>query len=144
MISESVKKVLKENDDFDRRYGNREKDNVLNDFNIEVSTGNIVINNSLIKGNFKIDAGTGDTKLVNTIVTNDFNFNGSTGDLKFDSFDAKNIYVEASTGNISGTLLSNKIFNCASNTGSVNVPETYEGGICKIRLSTGNIKISYK
>ena len=118
--------------------------NVLNDFNIEVSTGNIVINNSLIKGNFKINAGTGDTKLVNTIVTNDFNFNGSTGDLKFDSFDAKNIYVEASTGNISGTLLSNKIFNCASSTGSVNVPETYEGGICKIRLSTGNINISYK
>ena len=33
IVSESVKKVLKENDDFDRRYGNHEKDNVLNDFN---------------------------------------------------------------------------------------------------------------
>ena len=60
------------------------------------------------------------------------------------SDDADNIYVILSTGNVKGTLLSSKIFNVTSKTGIVEVPETYTGGICKIKVSTGNIKISYK
>ena len=137
--------------------------NVLSDLKIEVSTGDILIKNTSIGRKVTVDGGTsnvnlenvscdelvinvgtGDTKLSNTRVTNDFNFTSSTGDLIFDSFDAKNIYVESSTGSVTGTIISRKIFYCTSKTGNVSVPETYEGGICKITLSTGSINISYK
>mgnify|MGYP003457536905 CR=1 FL=1 len=37
-----------------------------------------------------------------------------------------------------------KIFNVKSKTGSVNVPETYTGGICKIAVSSGSVTIRYK
>ena len=91
-----------------------------------------------------IKINTGDTELVNTLANEDFNMNGNTGDVELDRFDASNIYIDLSTGNVKGTILSNKIFNAKSQTGSVNVPETYTGGICKITVSSGNINIRYK
>ena len=129
---------------------------------IESSTGDIEIDNSSL-GNLSIDSSTGDveltgvtaskldittstgdTELVKVVVSDDFNMTGKTGDLYFEEFDAKNIYITLSTGDVKGTLLSSKIFNANSKTGNVSVPETYEGGICKIKVSTGNIRISYK
>ena len=91
-----------------------------------------------------IKISTGDTELVNTLVNEDFNMNGTTGDVELNGFDASNIYIVLSTGDVKGTILSSKIFNAKSQTGRVNVPETYVEGICKITTSTGNIKISYK
>jgi len=69
---------------------------------------------------------------------------GSTGDLVFNEFDASNIYVTLTTGDVKGTILSNKIFNVTSKTGNVRVPETYSGGICKVVVSTGNVNIAYR
>jgi len=120
-----------------------ENSNVSNRMYLKTKTGNININN--VNCN-KLDIGisTGSTKLINTIVTEDFNMTGSTGDVIFDGFDAKNIYVTISTGNVKGTILSSKIFIAKSNTGNVDVPETFEGGKCKITTSTGDIEINYK
>ena len=69
---------------------------------------------------------------------------GSTGDLYFEGFDAKNIYVELSTGDVKGTILTSKDFDANSDTGHVSVPKTREGGDCIINVSTGDIIISYK
>ena len=91
-----------------------------------------------------INVSTGDTKLVNTLVSTDLNVKGSTGDVRFDGFDASNIYVIVGTGDVKGTILSSKIFIARSKTGNVKVPETLTGGVCKITTSTGNIKVSYK
>lgn len=137
--------------------------NVTNDLNIKNSTGNIKIKNCNDVGNINIDAGTGDvelsninctkldikistgdTKLTNVLVKNNFNMDGSTGNLLLDDFDAANIYVNLSTGDVKGTILSSKFFVAKSDTGRVNVPETRDGGECKITTSTGNIDIKYK
>ena len=138
------------------------KSHVLNNINIKNSTGDIEIENSNIgNANIETETGdvvlvnvncnkldikisTGDTELVNVLVNEDFNMKGSTGNVKFDGFDASNIYVTVSTGNVRGTILSSKIFIAKSETGSVSVPETLTGGVCKISTNTGNIKISYK
>jgi len=136
---------------------------VLNNINIKNSTGDIEMKNSNISGDLNVETktgdielvnvncnkldikiSTGDTELVNTLVNEDFNMNGTTGDVELNGFDASNIYIVLSTGDVKGTILSSKIFNAKSQTGRVNVPETYVGGICKITTSTGNIKISYK
>ena len=88
--------------------------------------------------------GTGKTRLINTIVTNDFWMDGTTGDLLLDGFDASNIYVNLTTGNVTGTILTSKYFSANSNTGYVDVPKTFEGGECEIIVNTGDIKINYK
>ena len=139
------------------------KTNVTNNLSIETSTGDVEINDSSVAGDINVKTTTGDIEIVNstatkldigvstgstllsnTIVTNDFNMNGTTGNLKLDSFDAQNIYVTLSTGSVKGALLSSKIFITNSKTGTIRVPETTTGGICKITTSTGNIIISYK
>ena len=139
------------------------KSNVINNLNIKNSTGDVEISNSNVGGNLNVETSTGDielhnvkcnkldvivktgdTELFNTLVTTDLNLKSSTGDVEFEGFDASNIYVTAKTGDVEGTILSSKIFVARSETGRVIVPETLTGGICKITVSTGNIKISYK
>ena len=139
------------------------KSNISNTLNIQNSTGDIEIENVVVDGELiiesrtgsieldkvncntlKIVSNTGNTTLEDVIVEGDFNMEGSTGDLELNGFDAHNIYVTLSTGNVKGTIITEKIFNVRSNTGRVDTPETYNGGICKITVSTGDIIIKYK
>jgi len=139
------------------------KSNVAKNLYINNSTGNVILNNCDSMGNvnietstgdidirdvncneLKITNSTGDINLINTIVENDSRIIGSTGDVYLDSFDASNIYIELSTGNVKGTILTSKFFIANSDTGKVNVPETRDGGECRINVDTGNIHITYK
>ena len=56
--------------------------------------------------------------------------------------DAEEIYVTTGTGSVHGTLLTNKIFQVRASTGKIDVPESWEGGKCKITTTTGSVKIS--
>ena len=136
---------------------------VIKSLNISNSTGDIEINNSNIEGvvNLKTSTGgielekvkcgelnikvnTGNSELDDVLVVNQFKLEGSTGNLKFNDFDAGSIYVNLSTGNVKGILLSNKIFIVKTSTGNIQVPETLDGGVCKITTSTGNVRIVIK
>jgi hypothetical protein len=50
--------------------------------------------------------------------------------------------VKTDTGDITGSLLSGKIFMPQTNTGDVTVPDTVTGGKCRLSTNTGDIKIS--
>lgn len=115
----------------------------LGDTDIKTSTGDIELLN-VNCSKLDIETSTGKTKLINTIVENDFNMNGETGNLILDGFDAKNIYIELSTGDVKGTILSSKFFIAKSDTGIVKVPNTREGGECRITVDTGDIIVTYK
>lgn len=136
--------------------------NVTNNFDIKITTGDIDIENSEL-GNLSIESTTGDidiensnaesldikistgkTKLQNLILLKDLKIEGATGDVILDSFDAENIYITLTTGNVKGTILSSKFFVGKSTTGKVRVPDTREGGECRITLTTGDIIITYK
>ena len=45
------------------------------------------------------------------------------------------------TGDVSGTLLTEKVFVVRSGSGKIRVPETVSGGMCKITTSTGDVSI---
>lgn len=136
---------------------------IQNDLEITCSTGNIKLKSINIFGKTKLKTSTGDiyfynvncgslevkvktgnTHLVDTIVKNDFILNGSTGNIILESFDASNININVTTGNIKGTLLSSKFFIAKSDTGLVIVPETRDGGECRLITGTGDIIIEYK
>ena len=55
--------------------------------------------------------------------------------------DAAEIFVETDTGDVKGSLLSEKVFIPKSDTGDIKVPKTVTGGRCEITTDTGDIKI---
>ena len=55
--------------------------------------------------------------------------------------DASEIFVKTDTGDVRGTLLSEKVFIIKTSAGDVSVPETVTGGKCEISTDTGDIKI---
>ena len=111
--------------------------------------GDIVINVSTGKANLTdikcksliSDGSTGDISLKNVIATEKFSIERSTGDVKFDGCDATEIWVKTDTGDVTGKLLSEKIFITETSTGDVNVPKSTNGGKCEITTSTGDIHI---
>ena len=108
---------------------------------IKVSTGKADVKN-LSCSTFTSEGSTGRIKLDNVLVSGKLDIKRSTGDVSFNNCDAKEIEIKTSTGNIEGSLRSDKVFIVRSDVGRINVPETLTGGKCKISSDTGNIKIT--
>ena len=117
--------------------------NCEGDIELTVSTGKAYLTCVNCRG-LTTTGSTGDITLENVIAAERFSIERSTGDVKFDGCDAAEIYVKTSTGDVSGTLISDKVFICSSNTGSIEVPKTTSGGKCEIDTHTGQIKIEIK
>ena len=135
--------------------------NANGDVYVERSTGTISVNTAAISGKLETEVSSGKTTLSSitcadlesvgstadltmssVIASGHFYIDFGTGDVTFDRCDAAEITVSVSTGDVTGTLLTPKIFQAHASTGKINVPECWEGGKCKINTSTGDIKIS--
>ena len=110
------------------------------DVNVSVSTGDADLTDLTCK-NLITNGSTGDIALKNVVASEKFTITRTTGDVKFDGCDASALSVTTSTGNVTGTLLSEKVFIADTDTGSVRVPRTATGGRCEITTGTGSIKI---
>ncbi len=130
---------------------------------LSVSTGNVSASDIACKGDMIVNVSTGksnmidikcqkiissgstgDISLKNTIAMGEFSIKRSTGDVKFDGCDAAEIFVETDTGNVRGSLLTDKVFITQTDTGRVNVPKTTNGGKCEINTDTGDVIIAIK
>ncbi len=110
------------------------------DVKINVSTGKVAMTDIQCK-NVMTNGSTGDISLKNVIAKEKFSIERSTGDVKFDGCDASEIFVQTDTGNVTGSLLSEKVFIIETSTGNVSVPNSKTGGKCMITTSTGDIEI---
>lgn len=106
-----------------------------------VSTGEACFKNVSCK-NFISDGTTGDITLKNVIASERFDIERNTGDVELYGCDAAKIRIETSTGDVSGSLLSEKIFIIKTDTGEVDVPRGVSGGECEIETDTGDIEIT--
>ena len=111
------------------------------DVYVKVSTGKAYIRD-LHCSSFKSEGSTGRISLENNFVTGTIDIERSTGEVSFKGCDATEINVKTSTGDIEGSLLSDKVFIVKSDTGKINVPETLTGGKCKLTSHTGDIVIT--
>lgn len=110
------------------------------DIAVGVSTGNTYLTDTRCKS--MISSGnTGDIYLDNVIAAKKFSIERSTGDVRFENSDATEIFVETRTGYVTGTLLTDKVFIIQTDTGTVDVPKTTDGGRCEIITDTGDIII---
>ena len=128
---------------------------------LSASTGDITVFNVVCQGDVKTKITTGKTKLTdmecknftskgttgkvfleNVVAREKFSIKRSTGDVIFKDSDAAEIFVKTSTGDVKGSLLTDKVFVTHTNTGSVDVPKTVDGGKCEIHTTTGDVKIN--
>ena len=85
---------------------------------------------------------TGDLSLRSVIASKKFLIERTTGDVTLDRCDAAEIFIATDTGDVTGTLLSDKIFFTQTSTGKIDVPKSTSGGSCEIVTSTGDITIT--
>lgn len=114
-----------------------------NDLKCKSTTGDRELSD-ITCNNINIESTTGMSKLDNVVASGDINIKSGSGDITLEHSDAKNIYIEATSGDVSGTILTDKIFNASSTSGDVRVPSSNTGGICQIKTTSGDINISIK
>ena len=110
---------------------------------ITCTTGDLTTD-GLSVGKLYAESSTGSKELHNTIAEGIMSLTSDTGDVLFDESDAQSIKIETSTGEVEGVLLSSKIFITDTSTGDIDLPESIEGGICKIKTDTGDISLRIK
>ena len=108
---------------------------------VTVSTGRAILADISCKS-FRSEGDTGELLMEHVIVAEQILIARSTGGVRLERCDAAELLVTTDTGDVTGTLLSEKVFITQSNTGSVSVPETTTGGKCKITTDTGDIRIT--
>ncbi len=112
------------------------------DLILENSTGDVTLTD-VRTTRLVSEADTGHLTLTNTLVAEKLTVKRDTGDVTFCDSDAGEILIETDTGKVTGTLLTEKIFIVRSDTGRIDVPESVNGGKCKITTDTGKIILSY-
>ena len=119
------------------------KDGKVGALELEVSTGDSTLENITCKSLESVDS-TGDVTLKNTVVDGALSVKRSTGRVHFWDCDAAEIFIKTDTGDVRGTLLTEKIFFTETDTGSVTTPKTASGGKCEIITDTGDIYVEIK
>lgn len=108
---------------------------------IGVSTGKTYLTDIVCK-NLISTGRTGDISLKNVISTEKISVERSSGDVTLDRSDAAELFITTSTGDVEGSLLTDKVFITKTDTGRINVPNSITGGRCEITTETGDTKIS--
>ena len=94
---------------------------------LTVSTGKVHLSDIMCK-NLTSIGDTGDVSLINVIATEKISIERSTGDITFECSDAAELFITTDTGNVKGSLLTNKVFITKTDTGRINVPNSIAGG----------------
>ena len=111
------------------------------DVSLKVSTGKAFFTDVSCR-NLSSDGNTGNLSLVRVLVSERLSAERSTGDVKMEDCDFGELWIKTDTGDVEGTLRSEKIVFAHTDTGKIEVPHSTSGGRCEITTDTGDIKIS--
>lgn len=108
---------------------------------VTATSGNVEMR-SVSCGSLSAQTNTGDMDYTALVVRDALHCRATTGDVTLTRSDATSLTVQTSTGDVTASLLTPKIFHTDTNTGSVKVPHSGEGGVCEITTDTGDIRIT--
>ena len=111
------------------------------DLRLHTTTGDIGLSTVSCK-NLTAKGRTGDIGLEDVITVEKFDIQLTTGDVKMDRCDATELKIKTTTGDITGSLRSPKIITAKTATGSIRIPDSQTGGMCKLSTTTGDITIT--
>lgn len=114
----------------------------IKDLQLRVTTGDIVLSDvrceSLVS-----NGSTGGIRMTDVLASGDVSVTCGTGSIRLEACDAGSLSLTTNTGDVKGSLRTGKRFDAETNTGSVRVPSSVaEGGGCRIRTGTGDIRIT--
>ena len=104
----------------------------------EASSGKITLN-QIQCGSIEGEVSSGDILCESLIASGKLDMEANTGDITLTHCDAASLEISTDTGNVEGSLLSEKIFYIETDTGHVRVPKGTSGGVCKVETDTGDI-----
>ncbi len=131
--------------------------------NLDVSctSGRVTLGNVELTGNLDVENSSGSIEVIDVncnslsvnntsggitcsgvIAQDNITAKTSSGSIELLKSDADNLDIKATSGSIRGTLLSDKVFIAESTSGRVRVPQTTQGGICKVKTTSGSIDIT--
>jgi len=110
------------------------------DINLKVSTGKTILE-CISCASIQSKGTTGKISLERVNATVKMEIERDTGDVTLDRCDAGEIYITTSTGNVKGSLTTDKSFSVHTDTGRTVYPEFTSGGKCKITTDTGDVII---
>lgn len=106
----------------------------------KTTTGKILLD-SIRCRSFSADSNTGKIRIKNTVADFNATVTSNTGGVTFEKSDAQeSLCINTTTGDVKGTLLSEKSFYTKTTTGKISVPKTV-GNPCEITTTTGDIEI---
>ena len=113
------------------------------DLQIRVDTGKVQLRDVRCK-TLTSEGSTGEITLDHVVAADTVSITRSTGDVEFRESDAAVILVQTDAGDVTGSLLTEKVFLTETDTGDVEVPKSISGGRCEIRTDTGDIEIEVR
>ncbi len=93
-------------------------------------------------GELDLHATTGHVEMTEAVAMGHAAVETATGSVSFTRSDAATLSVRTTTGSVGGSLLTSKVFHTETNSGSVNVPKSTVGGLCEIKTTSGNIRMT--
>ncbi len=108
----------------------------------KATSGEMEIENVRIGGKAEFHVTSGDIDLDDVISQGETEIRASSGNIRLTKCDAASYVIHADSGNVTGNILSSKIFQAKAGSGNVRVPDTTTGGVCKVTTGSGNIKLS--
>ena len=92
--------------------------------------------------NTEAQSSSGTIRLTDVIATGFIKIHNSSGGVRLAKSDAPKLQIETSSGSVTGSLLTSKLFDITTSSGTVRLPEQGDGGVCEIRTSSGNINLT--
>lgn len=112
------------------------------DAKISTTSGDIEFKNANLKS---VDANTmsGEIDFNNVVCSDDIDIDTTSGDINLERVDAENYTLNSTSGEIDAKILSDKLYNVSTVSGSVDVPQTIilDSGIFNAETTSGDIEV---
>ncbi|MBQ7337083.1 MAG: DUF4097 family beta strand repeat protein [Clostridia bacterium] len=109
---------------------------------LESDTGSIELH-TVQAAALQVSSDTSAVRMEDVIIAGNLSIETHTGGIELRDSDAQTLHIESTTGSVYASLLTPKICYASSDTGKVDVPQSYEGGRCEVETDTGSIYIEF-
>ncbi len=105
---------------------------------VKAVSGNVEMFN-VTSQSISVETTSGEIDFSNVIASLNIHCKSVSGDVVLQRCDADSLRLSSTSGNITGCLLTEKVFLTDTTSGKINVPRTTSGGQCEITTTSGNI-----
>lgn len=109
--------------------------------NVASTSGDITVTDAALSGEFRAKAISGNVTLQFVTASDSINIETVSGNVRLGVVDAETLDIVTTSGNVTGTIKTGKTFTTDTVSGRIDVPVSASGGKCKIKTTSGNIKI---